>query len=334
MADNNALTQPYKIEIRDLRQNFTVSQGLGGKKAVVKAVDGVSFYVKPGETLGLVGESGCGKTTLGKTMLHLLPPKGGDVFFNGLSLKAMNKNELRRQRLKMQIVFQDPFGSLNARMSVGAILQEPLLYHKLCSKSDSQEKVEELLRIVGLRPFHAHRYPHEFSGGQRQRIAIARALTVNPEFIVCDEPVSALDVSVQSQILNLFSDLKEQLNLTYLFISHDLSVVRHISDRIGVMYLGKLVELADENELFIQQLHPYTRTLFAAMPSPRAGAKLGDAVLKGSPPSPLNPPPGCSFHQRCEYAKDICKHETPDLIDIGNGHMIACHLHNEIAGGN
>jgi len=323
MTDN----LPYKIEVRDLRQHFRARRGIGGKKAYVKAVDGVNFYVKPGETLGLVGESGCGKTTLGKTMLHLIPPVSGDVLFNGQSLGAMSKDELRLRRLKMQIVFQDPFGSLNARMSVGNILQEPLLYHKLCNKKDSQERVEELLRIVGLRPFHAHRYPHEFSGGQRQRIAIARALTVNPEFIVCDEPVSALDVSVQSQILNLFSDLKEQLNLTYLFISHDLSVVRHISDRIGVMYLGKLVELANEDELFNHQLHPYTRALFAAMPTPKAGATLGDNMLKGSPPSPLFPPSGCSFHERCNHTQERCKSEVPDLIDAGGGHMVACHLH-------
>ena len=322
MTDNS-----YKLEVKELSQYFVAGRGFGSKKAIVKAVDNVSFYIKSGETLGLVGESGCGKTTLGKTILHLLPPVKGDVFLNGRSLGAMSKKELRLQRLKMQIVYQDPYGSLNARMSVGAILQEPLVYHNLCSKKESQQRVEELLRIVGLRPFHAHRYPHEFSGGQRQRIAVARALTVNPEFIVCDEPVSALDVSVQSQVLNLFSDLKEQLNLTYLFISHDLSVVRHISDRIGVMYLGKLVELAKEEDLFARQLHPYTRALFAAMPVPKAGAQLSDVVLKGSPPSPLNPPPGCSFHERCDYCEERCKSEAPSLIDAGGGHLVACHLH-------
>ncbi|MCL2609261.1 MAG: ATP-binding cassette domain-containing protein, partial [Treponema sp.] len=217
-----------KVAVKNLRQYFPVSAGFARKKLLVKAVDDVSFSIRAGEVLGLVGESGCGKTTLGKTLLHLIPPSGGDVFFDGRSLGAMKKEELRLQRLKMQIVFQDPYGSLNARMSVGALLQEPLLYHRLCSGRDSREKVEELLSLVGLRPFHAHRYPHEYSGGQRQHIAIARALAVNTEFIVCDEPVSALDVSVQSQILNLFSDLRERLNLTYLFISHDLSVVRHI----------------------------------------------------------------------------------------------------------
>jgi len=321
---------PNKLEVKDLSQHFAVGRGLGGKKAILKAVDGVSFHIKPGETLGLVGESGCGKTTLGKTVLQLIKPAKGDVIFNGRSLTAMSKKELRQERLKMQIVYQDPYGSLNARMSVGAILQEPLLYHKLCSKQDSHEKVEELLRLVGLRPFHSHRYPHEFSGGQRQRIAIARALTVNPEFIVCDEPVSALDVSVQSQILNLFSDLKEQFNLTYLFISHDLSVVRHISDRIGVMYLGKLVELANENDLFTRQLHPYTRALFDAMPVPKAGEKLSDATLMGSPPSPLAPPPGCSFHERCIHCEERCKTEAPTLVDVGDGHMVSCHLHNRV----
>jgi len=313
-----------KLEVKNLRQQFAISRR-GGKKAYVKAVDDVSFYVRDGETLGLVGESGCGKTTLGKTILHLIRPVSGDVLFNGRSLGGMSKEELRRERLKMQIVYQDPYGSLNARMSVGAMLQEPLLYHKLCKRGESHIKVEELLRRVGLRPFHAHRYPHEFSGGQRQRIAIARALAVNPEFIVCDEPVSALDVSVQSQILNLFADLKDELGLTYLFISHDLSVVRHISDRIGVMYLGKIVEIADEADLFDKQLHPYTQALFAAMPVPEAGAQISDAILKGNPSSPIDTISGCRFHERCNFCEARCKQEEPTLKDAGGGHMVACH---------
>jgi len=320
------------IEVKQLRQYFIVKKTFnlrGMHEDVLKAVDDVSLFINKGETLGLVGESGCGKTTLGKTLLHLIPPTGGEVFYEGKSLEKMSREELRLMRLKMQIVFQDPYGSLNARMTVGDMLQEPMLYHKLCSKKESEERVQELFRIVGLRPFHAHRYPHEFSGGQRQRIAIARALTVNPSFIVCDEPVSALDVSVQSQILNLFTDLKEQLDLTYLFISHDLSVVRHISDRIGVMYLGKLVELSDEDELFKNNLHPYTTALLDAMPVPRAGARLKRTVLKGDLPSPINPPMGCRFHSRCPKCMDICTREGPILTDIGNGHMVACHLYSQ-----
>ncbi len=319
------------IEVKQLRQFFTVKKtfNLRGKhEDVLKAVDDVSLFIHKGETLGLVGESGCGKTTLGKTLLHLIPPTGGEVFYEGRSLEKMSREELRLMRLKMQIVFQDPYGSLNARMTVGDMLQEPMLYHKLCSKKESEERVQELFRIVGLRPFHAHRYPHEFSGGQRQRIAIARALSVNPSFIVCDEPVSALDVSVQSQILNLFADLKEQLNLTYLFISHDLSVVRHVSNRIGVMYLGKLVELAKEDDLYNNQMHPYTHALFDAMPVPRAGVRLKRAVLKGDLPSPINPPAGCRFHGRCPKCMDICTRKTPELIDMGNEHMVACHLYS------
>lgn len=320
----------HKIEVKNLSQFFPIRKAFSlfeKNEGVLKAVDDVSLYIDGGETLGLVGESGCGKTTLGKTLLHLIPPTSGEVFLEGRSLETMSREELRKTRLKMQIVFQDPYGSLNARMSVGAMLQEPILYHHLCTKKESEERVKELLAMVGLRTFHMHRYPHEFSGGQRQRIAIARALTVNPSFIVCDEPVSALDVSVQSQMLNLFSDLKQQLDLTYLFISHDLSVVRHVSDRIGVMYLGKLVELADEEELFSHTLHPYTMALFQAMPIPRAGATLQRSMLRGDIPSPINPPKGCRFHTRCPLAMDICEREEPLLIDVGGKHMVACHLH-------
>lgn len=316
------------MEVKNLCQYFTISDGImSDSKAILKAVDDVSLSIRKGETFGLVGESGCGKTTLGKTMLHLIKPTSGKVIFEGKDLDDLSRQEMRRVRTRMQIVFQDPYGSLNVRMSVGAILQEPLLYHNLCTKKESEDRVKELLKMVGLRPFHAHRYPHEFSGGQRQRIAIARALTVNPGFVVCDEPVSALDMSVQSQVLNLLSDLKRDLELTYLFISHDLSVVRHVSDRIGVMYLGKIVELADERELYYNQLHPYTRALFSAMPVPKPGRKKQRTILPGDLPSPISPPKGCRFHGRCSYCMDVCKKVQPQFKDVGNDHFVACHLH-------
>lgn len=322
------MTTDYEVEITDLCKYYSVKGGMFSKATgQVKAVDGVSLFVRKGETLGLVGESGCGKTTLGKTLLHLIPPTSGRVVFEGKDLSTLNKAEMRDIRRRMQIIFQDPYSSLNARMSVGGMLQEPMLAHNMGSKKEIEERIEELLAMVGLRPFHARRYPHEFSGGQRQRISIARALTVNPNFIVCDEPVSALDVSVQSQVLNLLSKLKKDLNLTYLFISHDLSVVRHISDRIGVMYLGKLVELADEHELYTNQLHPYTQALFSAMPVPKTGVKKQRILLQGDLPSPMNPPPGCAFHGRCAYATERCKTESPSLHEAALGHFCACHLH-------
>ena len=318
------------VEIKNLKKYYPVHAGTFSRvSGYVKAVDDVSLFVKKGETLGLVGESGCGKTTLGKAMLHLIKPTSGEVVFEGKALSSLNKETMRQTRRRMQIIFQDPYSSLNARMSVGSMLQEPMLAHGICAdRAEADKRVEELLSMVGLRPFHSRRYPHEFSGGQRQRISIARALTVNPSFIVCDEPVSALDVSVQSQVLNLLTSLKNDLKLTYLFISHDLSVVRHISDRIGVMYLGKLVELAPEGELYTRQLHPYTKALFSAMPIPKVGAKKGRALLQGDLPSPINPPPGCPFHGRCPEAMDLCSQETPPLTMVKENHFCACHLHN------
>lgn len=319
----------YELITKDLCQHFPVKTTLLGKVQVaVKAVDEVSLCIKKGETLSLVGESGCGKTTFGKTAIHLIPPTAGKVYFEGRDLSQIKGAEMRKLRTRMQIVFQDPYGSLNARMSVGAMLREPMLAHDMCTRAEADERARELLQMVGLRPFHEHRYPHEFSGGQRQRIAIARALTVNPNFIVLDEPVSALDVSVQAQILNLLAKLKNDLNLTYLFISHDLSVVRHISDRVGVMYLGKLVELANEDELYKNQMHPYTRALFSAMPIPKVGAKKKRMLLEGDMPSPLNPPSGCAFHGRCSECMPICSEVVPELHEIAPDHYCACHLHS------
>ncbi|MDA1347508.1 MAG: dipeptide ABC transporter ATP-binding protein [Chloroflexi bacterium] len=317
------------LEVKDLKMYFPVTSGIIFQKKVadVKAVDGVTFSIKKGETLGLVGESGCGKTTTGRAILQLYKPTEGHVIFEGQDLTKLKGSEMRAMRRKIQVIFQDPYGSLNPRMTCGDIVGEPLTVHKLTSsKGEYRDRVSELLEVTGLNPYMADRYPHEFSGGQRQRIGIARALAVNPSFIVCDEPVSALDVSIQAQVINLLEELQEQFDLTYLFIAHDLSVVRHISDRVAVMYLGHIVELADRTELYENPLHPYTRALLSAVPipDPVVEAQRTRIILTGDVPSPMNPPPGCVFHTRCPIAIDDCQIEMPELREVSPDHWVAC----------
>ena len=339
----------YLLQVEHLKEYFPVRAGLA-KTIHLKAVDDVSFAIRPGETLGLVGESGCGKTTVGRTLLQLYKPTAGRIIFDGkvmfdsgeqydengqLKLDANGKPVMGKKvhvdmlpyRKEMQMVFQDPYSSLNPRMTVEDIIGEPLDVHKLCSnKKERHERVMELMELVGLNAEHAMRYPHEFSGGQRQRIGIARALILNPEFVVCDEAVSALDVSVRAQVLNLMKKMQEKRGLTYLFISHDLSVVRHVSDRVAVMYLGSVVEVAEKRELYGHPLHPYTKALLSAIPIPDANRKRQRIILEGDVPSAYNPPAGCKFHTRCPYATDRCRQEVPALKDVGGGHMAACHL--------
>lgn len=312
----------YLVEVEHLKQYFQVRSGF--KNMTLKAVDDVSFCIKPGETLGLVGESGCGKTTVGRSLLHLYDPTGGTVRFEG---EEVTKKNIQRMRAKMQMVFQDPYSSLDPRMTAEDIIGEPLDVHHLCAnRRERREKVISLMELVGLNSEHATRYAHEFSGGQRQRIGIARALAVDPKFIVCDEPVSALDVSIQAQVINMFEDLQNQLGVAYLFIAHDLLVVQHISNRIAVMYLGHVVELADANELMSDPKHPYTQSLLSAVPipDPRTARKKNRIVLEGDVPSPLNMPSGCPFRTRCRYATEQCAMERPELTDRGGGHMVAC----------
>jgi len=315
------------LVVQNLKTYFPVRSGVFQRvSAWVKAVDDVSFTIKEGETFGLVGESGCGKTTVSRSILRLIPTNGGSVFFDGQDVFNLRSNELKALRRNMQIVFQDPYSSLDPRMPVGDIIAESLLIHGMKDRKQRNSIVQEMLAKVGLNPYHAHRYPHEFSGGQRQRIGIARALALNPRFIVCDEPVSALDVSIQSQILNLLKDLQREYGFSYLFVAHDLSVVEHISDRVGVMYLGKLVEMATREQLFSEPLHPYTRALMSAIPVPDPRRKRERIVLKGEVPSPLNPPSGCRFHPRCPIAKDVCKQDEPKFEEKRPGHWVACHL--------
>jgi oligopeptide transport system ATP-binding protein len=320
---DNLIKEDKLIEIKNLKKYFPVKSGF--KSTNVKAVDDVSLYIRQGETLGLVGESGCGKTSLGRTILRLHEPTEGQILFHGEDITKANMHSLRR---KMQIIFQDPYASLDPRMTVGDIIAEPLDIHKMYkSKAERQEKIYSLLKTVGLNREHANRFPNEFSCGQIKRIGIARALAVEPEFIVCDEPVSALDVSIQAQIVNMLEDLQQEKKLTYLFIAHDLSIVKHISNRIGVMYLGHLVELTTSKELYSNPLHPYTRTLLSAIPiaDPKTSREKERIVLKGDIPSPINPPSGCPFRTRCPYATDICAKERPELKDYNDGHLAACH---------
>jgi oligopeptide transport system ATP-binding protein len=316
------------VEIENLYMHFPVLAGVFKRKvASVKAVDGVSFNIKKGETLGLVGESGCGKTTTGRCILQLYDVTGGKVVFDDKEISSMKGKELREVRRDMQLIFQDPYASLDPRMTAGDIIGEPMVIHKLAKGKEYDEQVAELFRLVQLEPYMATRYPHEFSGGQRQRIGIARALATRPKLLICDEPVSALDVSIQTQITTLLIRLREEMNLTYLFIAHDLSVVRHISDRVAVMYLGKIVEITDSDELYDNPLHPYTQALLSAVPipDPVVDRQRKRILLTGDVPSPVNPPPGCNFHPRCHMAIDICKEQTPEFRDIGNEHWVACH---------
>ncbi len=315
------------VSVRNLKKYFPVRGGMFSRShANVHAIDDISFDVYAGETFGLVGESGCGKTTTGRVMLRLEDRTSGDVLFEGKSIFELKGEALRRQRRNMQIIFQDPYSSLNPRMTVGEIVGEPLSVHRIASGKERENRVRELLETVGLSGYHLKRYPHEFSGGQRQRIGIARALALHPKLIVCDEPVSALDVSIQSQVLNLLNDLQQKFGLTYVFIAHGLNVVKHMSTRVGVMYLGKLVELADSKELFARPQHPYTEALMSAIPVPNPELKRERIVLEGDVPSPVNPPKGCRFHTRCPYAQEICRQEEPPLIDLGDGHFTACHF--------
>jgi oligopeptide/dipeptide ABC transporter ATP-binding protein len=313
------------LEVRDLKKHFPITRGFWSRTVGhVKAVDGVSFDILPGEVLGLVGESGCGKTTTGRCVLRLIEPSAGGVKFEGLEILDLDRGEMRRLRRKMQIIFQDPYSSLNPRITVGGMLAEALSIHRIAEGEAAQARIRELLEVVGLFPEHASRYPHEFSGGQRQRIGIARALSVDPKFIVCDEPVSALDVSVQAQVINLLQDLQKEFDLTFLFIAHDLAVVEHISDRVAVMYLGKLMELADSEELYANPLHPYTRALLSAIPVPEPKARRERITLEGDVPSPANPPSGCPFHPRCPIATAECAEVVPEFRDVGGGHYVAC----------
>ena len=323
-----ASTAEVLLEVRNVKKHFPLKSGFLSKSAgAVRAVDGVSFSVHKGETLGLVGESGCGKTTLGKVLLRLIPATSGEVLFEGQDIFTLNASNLRKIRREIQLIFQDPYSSLNPRMTVGDIIGEPLIIHGIGNAVQRESRVKSLLDIVGLAEYHYRRYPHEFSGGQRQRIGIARALALNPKLIVCDEPVSALDVSIQSQVLNLLEDLQKELGLTYLFIAHNLSVVKHISDRVAVMYLGTMVELSPSDDLYAHPMHPYTQALLSAIPHANPELKMERIILEGDvPPSPINPPSGCRFHPRCQYAQPICAEAVAEWREIRPDHYVACHL--------
>jgi oligopeptide transport system ATP-binding protein len=317
------------VRVEHLKKYFPITRGVVFSRHVgdIKAVDDVSFDIYRGETLGLVGESGCGKTTAGRTIIQLYRPTAGHVYYEGQNLAQMHGGELRHMRRRVQVIFQDPYASLNPRLTVGAIVGEPLEIHRVARGKEMRDRVEELLQLVGLDPYFINRYPHEFSGGQRQRIGIARALALEPEFIVCDEPISALDVSIQAQVVNLLEELQEKLGLTYLFIAHDLSMVRHISDRVAVMYLGKIVELSDRNTIYTNPFHPYTEALLSAVPipDPVVEEKRQRTILEGDVPSPANPPAGCNFNTRCPVVMDVCSEVEPEFIEVEPGHFCACH---------
>jgi len=319
----------YLLVVKNLKKYFPIKSSFL-KKTVgnVKAVDGISFKIKRGTTMGLVGESGCGKSTVGKTILRLQGKTDGEVYFNGTEIFSLSKEELRKKRPEFQIIFQDPYSSLSPRLPIAEIIGEGVREHKIVPPEEYDEYISRIMKACGLQEYHKDRYPHEFSGGQRQRICIARALALNPDFILCDEPVSALDVSIQAQIINLLRDLQKEFGITYLFISHDLSVVEHISDTVGVMYLGNMVELAPTEKLFANPLHPYTKALFSAIPVPDPDFKMDRVVLEGSIPSPANPPAGCKFHTRCSQCMEICKHFAPELKEMEGEHFCACHLYN------
>ncbi|WP_339166620.1 dipeptide ABC transporter ATP-binding protein [Brevibacillus sp. FSL L8-0520] len=315
------------LEVKDLKKHYPIKKGLFGKQVgAVKAVDGVSFSIQPGETLGIVGESGCGKSTTGRTILRLIEPTAGEVLFDGQDIRKLPPDEMRKFRTNMQIVFQDPYASLDPRWTVQRTLEEPLRTHLKLSEAEIKDRIAVLMSVVGLAPYHASRFPHEFSGGQRQRIGIARALALRPKFVVCDEPVSALDVSIQAQVLNLMQDLQSQFSLTYMFISHDLSVVKFICDRVGVMYLGRMVEMAPTAEMFAEPLHPYTKALMSAVPVPDPEAARERIVLTGDVPNPQSPPTGCTFHTRCPYVMDSCRQAVPEWREVSPGRHVACHL--------